>query len=70
LQAKVCDLNLSRCLAGATAAANTVSGLTFSKEFSAPERMGPAGTGCGRPADVFSLGVIIWEVLTMQRRDG
>ncbi|XP_073393320.1 probable serine/threonine-protein kinase SIS8 isoform X2 [Physcomitrium patens] len=59
---KICDFGLSRILSGSTYCDDTAVG---TPEWTAPEllRNGPVTDKC----DVFSLGVIMWELSTLRR---
>lgn len=57
---QVCDFNLARALKSDTAEPS----LTLnSPAWSAPERL--QGKRYGKAADVFSFGVILWELITL-----
>lgn len=60
--AKVCDFNLSRMLHDRTSLVN--SGNPNSPGWQAPEML--AGERYGKAADVFSFGVILWELVTLK----
>ncbi|KAK9830537.1 hypothetical protein WJX72_012336 [[Myrmecia] bisecta] len=60
-EAKVCDFNLARAVRETEMVAH--SGSINSPEWSAPERL--AGQAYGRSADVFSFGVVVWELITL-----
>jgi hypothetical protein len=58
----VCDFNLSRMVAQQQQLAN--SGNPNSPGWQSPEML--SGSPYGKPADVFSFGVVLWEVLTLK----
>jgi serine/threonine protein kinase len=62
LQVKVCDFNLSRMVAQQQQLTN--SGNPNSPGWQSPEML--AGQPYGKAADVFSFGVVLWEVLTLK----
>jgi serine/threonine protein kinase len=62
LPPQVCDFNLSRMIAQQQQLAN--SGQPNSPGWQSPEML--AGTPYGKSADVFSLGVVMFEVMTLK----
>ncbi|KAG2490342.1 hypothetical protein HYH03_011289 [Edaphochlamys debaryana] len=69
---KVCDFNLSRVVARGPGAPTSGSSLTvpnsgnmYSPRWQSPEYL--AGEEYGWSTDVFSFGVVIWEVVTLQQ---
>lgn len=63
-EAKVSDFNLARALHGGAGSLLPASGALNSPEWAAPERL--AGREYGPAADVYSLGVILHELVTLQ----
>jgi serine/threonine protein kinase len=61
-QVKVCDFNLSRMVAQQQQLAN--SGNPNSPAWQSPELL--AGQPYGKAADVFSFGVVLWEIMTLK----
>jgi serine/threonine protein kinase len=61
-QVKVCDFNLSRMVAQQQQLTN--SGNPNSPGWQSPEML--AGQPYGKAADVFSFGVVLWEVMTLK----
>ena len=59
---QVCDFNLARALKTDTV---EPSATLNSPAWSAPERL--QGKRYGKSADVFSFGVILWELITLGR---
>eukprot|EP00878_Enallax_costatus_P037846 GHUV01042898.1.p1 GENE.GHUV01042898.1~~GHUV01042898.1.p1 ORF type:complete len:152 (-),score=19.92 GHUV01042898.1:378-833(-) len=62
IQVKVCDFNLSRMVAQQQQLTN--SGNPNSPGWQSPEML--SGQPYGKPADVFSFGVVLWETLTLK----
>jgi serine/threonine protein kinase len=62
-QPQVCDFNLSRVVADEAQLAN--SGNPNSPGWQSPEILG--GKAYGKPADVFSFGVVLWELITLRQ---
>lgn len=58
----MCDFNLSRMVAQQQQLAN--SGNPNSPGWQSPEML--SGSPYGKPADVFSFGVVLWEVMTLK----
>ena len=58
---QVCDFNLARALKSETVEPSRAT--LNSPAWSAPERL--QGKRYGKAADVFSFGVILWELLTL-----
>lgn len=61
-QVKVCDFNLSRMVAQQQQLTN--SGNPNSPGWQSPEML--SGQPYGKAADVFSFGVVLWEVITLK----
>lgn len=59
----MCDLGLSRVLANGAALTN--SGHPNSPAWQSPEVL--RGEAYGKASDVFSFGVVLWEILTLQQ---